>query len=106
MSKKSNSKSSYIKKKTSIGRSERTKTHSKGGGVRGSTTSKNYKKKYRGQGQVLVINMEESDRPYLQIPLAPPEWYQEMLEKERKKNEEDQLDQDDTVIIIEMQVVI
>lgn len=50
MSKKSNSKSSYIKKKTSIGRSERTKTHSKGGGVRGSTTSKNYKKKYRGQG--------------------------------------------------------
>lgn len=40
----------YIKKKTSIGRSERTKTHSKGGGLRGSTTSKNYKKKYRGQG--------------------------------------------------------
>ena len=64
------------------------------------------KKKYRGQGQVLVINMEDSDRPYLQIPLAPPEWYQEMLEKERKKNEEDQLDRDDTVIIIEMQVVI
>lgn len=95
----------YIKKKTSIGRSERTKTHSKGGGLRGSTTSKNYKKKYRGQGQSLVINMEDSDRPYLQIPLPPPEWYDEMLERERKKNEQEQLDPDDTVIIIEMQVV-
>jgi len=39
-----------IRKKTSIGRSERTKTHNKGGGPRGSTISKNYKKRYRGQG--------------------------------------------------------
>ena len=46
--------------------------------------------------------MEDSDRPYLQIPLPPPEWYDEMLERERKKNEQEQLDPDDTVIIIEM----
>lgn len=37
-------------KKTSIGRSQYTKTHSKGGGPGGSTPSKCYKKKYRGQG--------------------------------------------------------
>ena len=43
--------SPYQKKKTSIGNSERTKTHSKGGGAGGSTISKNYKKKYRGQGR-------------------------------------------------------
>jgi hypothetical protein len=39
------------KKKTSIGKSKFTKRHSKGGGPRGSTTSKLYKKKYRGQGK-------------------------------------------------------
>ena len=43
--------STRIKKKTSIGHSERTKTHNKGGGKNGSTISKNYKKKYRGQGR-------------------------------------------------------
>jgi hypothetical protein len=39
------------KKKTSIGRGKFTKTYSKGGGPNGSTTSKLYKKKYRGQGR-------------------------------------------------------
>ena len=47
-----------IPKKTSIGNSDRTKRHNKGGGndpvtglVNGSTRSKFYKKKYRGQGR-------------------------------------------------------
>jgi len=40
-----------IKKKTSIGNSIFTKSHNKGGGERGSTTSKKYKKKSRGQGK-------------------------------------------------------
>ena len=47
-----------IEKKTSIGNSQRTKHHNKGGGnnpvtghVNGSTRSKFYKKKYRGQGR-------------------------------------------------------
>ena len=39
------------RKKTSIGNSSRTKTYNKGGGNRGSATSKNYKKPYRGQGR-------------------------------------------------------
>tara|TARA_B100000749_G_scaffold247869_1_gene211516 strand:- start:564 stop:737 length:174 start_codon:yes stop_codon:yes gene_type:complete len=39
------------KKKTSIGHGKFTKTYSKGGGPKGSTTSKRYKKKYRGQGK-------------------------------------------------------
>jgi hypothetical protein len=38
-------------KKTSIGRSKFTKYHSKGGGPGGSTKSKLYKKRYRGQGR-------------------------------------------------------
>tara|TARA_R110002020_G_scaffold66563_16_gene175003 strand:- start:1549 stop:1728 length:180 start_codon:yes stop_codon:yes gene_type:complete len=38
------------KKKTSIGSSAFTKSYNKGGGPNGSTTSKNYKKKQRGQG--------------------------------------------------------
>lgn len=38
------------KKKTSIGSSDRTKVHNKGGGQGGSKTSKNYKKPSRGQG--------------------------------------------------------
>ena len=38
------------KKKTSIGCGKFTKSHNKGGGANGSTTSKNYKKKQRGQG--------------------------------------------------------
>ncbi len=38
-------------KKTSIGASKFTKTHSKGGGTGGSTPSKLYKKRYRGQGK-------------------------------------------------------
>ena len=47
-----------VAKKTSIGSSDRTKRHNKGGGndpatglVNGSTRSKFYKKKYRGQGR-------------------------------------------------------
>jgi hypothetical protein len=47
-----------VGKKTSIGNSQRTKHHNKGGGndpktghVNGSTRSKFYKKKYRGQGR-------------------------------------------------------
>ena len=39
------------KKKTSIGKGKFTKTRSKGGGPNGSTKSKLYKKKYRGQGK-------------------------------------------------------
>ena len=39
------------KKKTKLGKSNNTKTHNKGGGLKGSTKSKNYKKKYRGQGR-------------------------------------------------------
>ena len=39
------------KKKTSIGNSKFTKHHSKGGGPNGSTASKLYKKRYRGQGK-------------------------------------------------------
>ena len=45
-------KSGYSKKKkTSIGRSKFTKNGNKGGGPRGSTISKKYNKKYRGQGK-------------------------------------------------------
>jgi hypothetical protein len=39
------------KKKTSIGHGKFSKIYSKGGGPNGSTTSKLYKKKYRGQGK-------------------------------------------------------
>ncbi len=38
-------------KKTSQGKSVNTKTGNKGGGSKGSTTSKTYRKKYRGQGR-------------------------------------------------------
>ena len=38
-------------KKTRQGNSKYTKTGHKGGGPKGSTTSKCYKKKYRGQGK-------------------------------------------------------
>jgi hypothetical protein len=38
-------------KKTRQGRSTNTKTYPKGGGKNGSTASKLYKKKYRGQGR-------------------------------------------------------
>jgi len=38
-------------KKTRQGNSAYTKTGHKGGGPKGSTTSKCYKKKYRGQGK-------------------------------------------------------
>ena len=37
-------------KKTSQGMGKRTRYGNKGGGPNGSTQSKNYKKKYRGQG--------------------------------------------------------
>ena len=40
-----------VKKKTSIGKSSNTRSGSKGGGPSGSSKSKNYKKKYRGQGK-------------------------------------------------------
>lgn len=39
------------KKKTSIGNSKFSRQYSKGGGSNGSSTSKLYRKKYRGQGQ-------------------------------------------------------
>ena len=38
-------------KKTSIGNGKFSKHYSKGGGPNGSTTSKLYRKKYRGQGR-------------------------------------------------------
>jgi len=37
-------------KKTTIGHGRNRKWGAKGGGANGSTTSKTYKKKYRGQG--------------------------------------------------------
>jgi len=40
-----------IPKKTRQGNGKYTKRGNKGGGVNGSTTSKNYKKQYRGQGR-------------------------------------------------------
>ena len=46
-----NRKGVTINKKTSQGNGKFTKTHNKGGGPGGSTTSKLYKKKYRGQGR-------------------------------------------------------
>ena len=39
------------KKKTSIGNSKFSKHYNKGGGSNGSSTSKLYRKKYRGQGR-------------------------------------------------------
>tara|TARA_B100001123_G_C15197139_1_gene981792 strand:+ start:114 stop:272 length:159 start_codon:yes stop_codon:yes gene_type:complete len=38
-------------KKTRQGNGRNTKTGNKGGGPKGSTQSKHYKKKYRGQGK-------------------------------------------------------
>jgi len=38
-------------KRTSIGHGKNRKYHNKGGGRGGSTTSKNYSKRYRGQGK-------------------------------------------------------
>ena len=38
-------------KKTSIGNSRNTKRSHKGGGPKGSTQGKKYKKRYRGQGK-------------------------------------------------------
>jgi hypothetical protein len=52
MAKKVKKKGQYSKrKKTSIGNSKFSKTHSKGGGPDGTTRSKLYRKKYRGQGK-------------------------------------------------------
>ena len=50
MAKATNKASSNGKKKTSIGRGKFSKWGHKGGGPSGSTTSKNYRKKPRGQG--------------------------------------------------------
>jgi len=41
----------HEKKKTRQGKGKFSKTGNKGGGPRGSTTSKLYRKKYRGQGK-------------------------------------------------------
>ena len=46
-----NRKGATISKKTNQGRGKFSKTFNKGGGPGGSTTSKLYKKKYRGQGK-------------------------------------------------------
>ena len=45
------SKRKIKKKKTRIGMGKFSKWPSKGGGPNGSTTSKKYRKKYRGQGK-------------------------------------------------------
>ena len=50
MAKKGTSRQS-VPKKTKQGRSTNTKHGHKGGGVNGSTVSKGYKKRYRGQGK-------------------------------------------------------
>jgi len=49
--KKAKRKAETKNKKTSIGNSTFTKHHNKGGGSNGSSTSKLYKKRYRGQGK-------------------------------------------------------
>tara|TARA_R110000824_G_scaffold70719_8_gene181289 strand:- start:3120 stop:3278 length:159 start_codon:yes stop_codon:yes gene_type:complete len=52
--------------------------------------------------------MSENERPYIQIPLPPPEWveYQQRLEEEerRKKEQEEEktIDIDGNVIIIDI----
>jgi hypothetical protein len=52
MAKKPNNKNhDGVKKKTSIGNGKFTKRPNKGGGPNGSTPSKNYRKKPRGQGK-------------------------------------------------------
>ena len=43
--------STSTKKKTRIGNSKFTKHYNRGGGERGSTPSKKYRKPYRGQGK-------------------------------------------------------
>ena len=50
-SKNSNKTSVFNKKKTRQGCGKNSKVYHKGGGPNGSTISKNYKKKYRGQGR-------------------------------------------------------
>ena len=99
--------STRIKKKTSIGNSERTKTHNKGGGKNGSTISKNYKKKYRGQGrsQLLVrAKSMQEERPFLTIPLPSPEdqqRYEEWVELQEKKKPES-IDEETHVVILDI----
>jgi hypothetical protein len=42
------------------------------------------------------------EQPHLEIPLPPPSWYEEMLERDKEKKEKEQLDPEDNVIIIEL----
>ena len=51
MAKKAQVKVKTQPKKTSIGHGKNRKYHNKGGGKGGSTTSKNYSKRYKGQGR-------------------------------------------------------
>ena len=45
--------------------------------------------------------MDESERPYVQIPLAPPEW-EEHIRKMKEQEEKENLDDDQGVVIIEI----
>ena len=51
MARKINKLKTVNKKKTKIGNGKFTKRSNKGGGPGGSTTSKTYRKRYRGQGK-------------------------------------------------------
>ena len=49
--------------------------------------------------------MSENERPYLEIPVPPPEWieYQQRLKEEKEKREsEETIDIDGNVIIIDI----
>ena len=45
--------------------------------------------------------MGENERPFIQIPLPPPEW-EEYVRKTKEKEEQEDLDDDRGVIIIDI----
>jgi len=46
--------------------------------------------------------MSEWERPYVQIPLPPPEWEEYIRAKEQEQQEKENLDDDRGVIIIDI----
>ena len=45
--------------------------------------------------------MGENERPFIQIPLPPPEW-EEYVRRTKEKEEQEDLDEDARVIIIDV----
>jgi len=45
--------------------------------------------------------MDEYERPFVQIPLPPPEW-EEYVRRTKEKEEQEELDDDRGVIIIDI----